>query len=410
MFQPGSAFHQKTTDILIEDGIIAQIGAVDTVADARVLEANGIMVSIGWVDARTSLCDPGHEEKENLLTGCMAAAKGGFTAVACLPNTNPVVDSKSIVEYIRNQAANQIVSVFPMGSISKGMAGEELAELYDMHVSGAIGFADAGTKSGLMLRALQYSKTFGSVIISTPDDKNLSASGRMHEGHVNVGLGMKGIPTIAETIALKRDLDLLRYTGGRLHISKVSTAESVELLRQAKAEGLNLTADVTIHHLCHSDDELITFDSNFKFFPPLRSKDHINALIAGVNDGTIDAIVSDHCPENIETKDVEFEYATMGATGLQQLFSMYCMKLQGQLPLERFVEAVTSGPRKIFGKAMPEITIGQKAELTIFNSEATWELNEESNASQSTNSYWYGRQMTGKAIGIVNGEKFLWFG
>jgi dihydroorotase len=359
------------------------------------------MISMGWMDMRVNFCDPGDEHKETLASGTAAAKAGGFTAVAVMPNTEPVTDHKSQIEYIQNRGEGSGVKLWVIGTLSLGAEGQELSEMYDMHLAGAKAFSDVGkpiSKSGLLVRALQYIQPFNSRILVHCEDKSISAGGRMHEGNMSVSLGLKGIPPLAESIAIARDIEILRYTGGKLHISRVTTLQGVELIKKAKQEGLDITADVTIHHLIQSDESLHDFDTNFKLSPPLRSDEHINALIDAVNNGVIDCIVSDHTPENIENKEVEFEYASPGVIGIQILYSLYQTYLSDKITLEQFITCITVNPRKTMGIDIPKIALEEKAELTLFNPNIAYIFDSKSNKSLSNNSPYIGKQLTGKAI------------
>lgn len=395
-----SPYNGKVADILIENNIILEIGDIEP-SDYEMVDASGKYVSIGWMDMRVNFCDPGDEHKETIESGCNAARAGGFTAVAVMPNLQPVTDHKSQIEYIQNRGEDSGLKVFAVGAMSANCEGKELAELYDMHCAGAIAFADAGipvSKSGLLLRALQYCQTFGSRVMVHCEDKSLSSGGSMHEGPVSVSLGLKGIPALAESVSIARDIEILRYTGGKMHISRVSTLQGVSLIRSAKAEGLDVTADVTIHHLLLSDESLKDFDTNFKMNPPLRSQEHILALIDGVNDGTIDCIVSDHTPENIENKAVEFEYAHAGVIGTQLLFSLYQTYLSSQILLEKFISCIAVNPRKILNIPIPKIELEEPVQLTVFCTETLYKFDQRANKSASNNSPFMGRELKGKAL------------
>jgi dihydroorotase len=396
-----SAHHFHVVDIYIVDGVIQEIGQHIQAEADEVKDGSHGYISNGWIDMRVNFCDPGYEYKEDIISGLNAAAAGGFAHVAVYPQTFPVIDHKSQINYILNLSASHTVTVHPVGCVSHQLEGKELAELYDMHTAGAIAFAD-GTKplnkSGLLMRALQYTAPFGGVIISNPDDAGISSGGKMHEGEVSVSLGLKGIPAIAETIAIQRDLELLKYSGGHLHFSRVSTAGGVELIRNAKADGLHVTADTTIHHLCLADGLLTEFDSNYKMIPPLRSEDHIQALIEGINDGTIDAIVSDHTPENTENKAVEFDYASPGVLGVQIVYSLYNQFLADKIPLERFVACITTGPAHVLSISSTKIEEGAQGVYTFFKPSARWRFDEQTNQSKSMNSPFMGEEMMGEAM------------
>ncbi|MBI3234023.1 MAG: dihydroorotase [Bacteroidetes bacterium] len=404
VIDPQSPYNGQVTDILIEDKKIIHIGKIDD-DGASMIEADGAFISAGWMDMRVNFCDPGDEHKETIVSGCSAARAGGFTAVAMMPNLHPVTDNKSQIEYILNKSKNTGVQVYVVGALSVGGEGSELAELYDMNQAGAVAFADINktvSKSGLLVRALQYCQPLGARVLVHCEDKSISSGGKMHEGEMSVSLGLKGIPPLAESIAIARDIEILRYTGGKLHISRVSTAQGVDLIRKAKAEGLDITADVTIHHLVQSDEDLHEFDTNFKHNPPLRSKEHVSALIQGLNDGTIDCIVSDHTPENIENKDVEFDYAASGVIGTQILFSLYQTYLANHISLEKFIEIISSNARKVLGIDIPKIEVGEKIDATLFSIDLSTSFDSKSNCSLSNNSPYIGQELKGRVIQTIS--------
>ena len=330
---PGSPFNQQVADVLIENGIITKIGSGIT-ADIEIVDAVGKHLSPGFFDLNCNIGELGLETKEDLFTGTQAAVAGGFTGLALMPNTQPPVHSKAEVEYLLNRAKNNLVDVYPLGAISYKREGRDLAEMYDMFNSGAIAFTDGNRPvqdAGLMERALLYAKGFGAIIFSYPEDSAIAGKAKVHEGEVSTMLGMKGIPTLAEELIIARDLYLAEYTGSRIHFSTISAGRSVDLIREAKRKGLTVTCDVAAHHLVLTDEALLGFDSQYKVKPPLRTQSDADALIAGLKDGTIDAIVSQHTPHEIEFKDVEFEVAEFGMTGLQTAFSL---AVQAQIPVK----------------------------------------------------------------------------
>lgn len=359
----------------------------------------------GWLDLGTQVGEPGYEHREDLRSTARAAAAGGFTAVACLPNTHPPVDAKSGVAYVRNKTAGWPVAFLPIGALSVGTTGKDLAELYDMHAAGAVAFSD-GTHpvqdAGLLLRALQYTQAFDGLVINWPHHKTIAANGLLHEGLVSTELGMKGIPALAETIAVQRDLSLLEYAGGRLHLHLLSSRKGVELVRAAKAAGLPVTASVAVANLCATDEALADFGSYWKVLPPLRDEQHRIALLEGLADGTIDCICTNHAPWDPEAKNLEFPYAEFGMIGLETAFALCRTFLEKELALPDLVQLFAVGPRRVLGLPVPEIAPGAKAEFALFAPDAPWVFSEKAVRSKSNNSPFLGQTLRGKMLGIFN--------
>ncbi|HEX6915431.1 MAG TPA: dihydroorotase [Chitinophagaceae bacterium] len=407
---PHSPFNNTVNDILVRDGVITEIGAsINTKAD-KVVEPANCFASAGWIDLFADFCDPGYEYRETLESGANAAVAGGYTRVCVIPNTQPVIDSKGQVEYITRSSAELPAAVLPLGAATKQCAGKELAEMYDMKASGAVAFTDALNpvqSPGLLLKALQYVKAFDGTIIQLPDDKTLSAHGLMHEGVISTRLGLPGIPAIAEELMVKRDIDLVRYTGSRLHLTGVSTRSSMELIRAAKAEGLNITVSVTPYHLVFSDEDLVHYDTNLKVSPPLRSKADVQALREAVSDGTVDCIASHHRPQHRDNKDCEFEYAKEGMTGIQTAFSVVNTALPG-LPVERLVQLFGENAAKILGQPAARIDKGAPAEFTLFSRDTEWTVNAGELKSRSKNTPFAGSRLKGRVVAVINkGKLFL---
>jgi len=407
ILQPGSSLHGKTCDILIENGVYTRITTqrINAPKGADVVNAKGLHLSSGWMDIQTHLHDPGNEHKEDISSGCIAAAFGGYTTLASSPCTTPVTQSKSEVEYQLAKSRDEVVRVLPLGAISQQLQGQELAEMFDMYQSGAVAFSNGDTyiqDAGLMLRALQYTSAFKGVIISRPMDRCVAATAQVNESVQTMLLGLKGVPAIAEEIAVARDIELLRYTGGRMHLSKISTAQSVELVRRAKKDKLRITCDVSVNNLLFTDADLNNYSTHLKVLPPLRSEKDRKALLKGLTDGTIDGICSDHQPHDIESKKVEFEYARYGAIGLQICFAALHTYLPEELPLELLIIKLVSGNRKCIDVAVPVVAEGKSAEFTLFDTEKEWTFSPAINQSKSANSELLNKALKGKAAAICN--------
>nr|MBA3972228.1 dihydroorotase [Bacteroidota bacterium] len=309
-----SPHNGKVMDVLIENGIIRSIkNKISSEKNVKVIEGNNLHVSCGWVDMQVSFCDPGFEHKEDIESGMKAAASGGFTGVAMVSSTNPTIHSKAEVLYVKNKTADSIIDVYPIGTLSYKQEGEDISEMYDMQQAGAVAFSDDKKpikNAGLLMRALLYSQNFNGLIITHCDEKSISNDGNMNEGITSTSLGLKGIPALAEELMVNRNIFLSEYTNAPIHLANVSTKKSVELIRDAKEKGLKITASVNAYNIALDDSSLKGFDSNYKLNPPLRTKEDIEALKKGISDGTIDAISSDHRPQDIESKDVEFDHAS----------------------------------------------------------------------------------------------------
>lgn len=410
IIDPQSSHHHSVKDIFIKDGIIAEIGKDLSAKADSVVEEKDMIVSPGWIDIFSHFNDPGNEQRETLETGAKAAAAGGFTQVCIVPNTNPVTDTKAQVEYIVSKSKDLPVSVHPLGAITKKAGGKELAEMYDMKNSGAVAFSDGTSpvqSAGLMVKALQYIKAFDGTLIQVPDDNTLSGHGLMNEGITSTRLGLPGIPSIAEELLIKRDIDLVRYTGSKIHFTGVSTSKSIELIKAAKAEELNVSCSVTPYHLIFSEEDLVNYDTNLKVSPPLRTKADVAALKNAVLNGDVDCVATHHFPHHPDNKVCEFEYAKNGMIGLESAFSLVNTAVPG-LPDEKIVALFSINPSNIILCGNRAIEKNSEAALTIFSRKINYTFEQGNIKSRSSNSPVTGMQLTGKVIGIINkGKLFL---
>ena len=406
-----SPHHGKIKDVWIEDGTIKQIsdpGSIIEKAD-KTIDGNRKHLSTGWFDLHVNFREPGFEYKEDLSSGCKAATAGGFTGVLCMPSTMPPIQSKSEIELISTKTKNELTDVFSAGVLSANRNGKDLAEMYDMSLAGALAFTDdkeCVQDAGLMLRGLLYSKIFDGLIMSYGNDKNLSVNGQMNEGVMSTQLGLKAIPTLAEDLIINRDLFLADYAGAKIHFSTVSSAKAVDLIREAKKKGMPVTCDVAAHQLMLDDSLLHDFDTNYKVKPPLRSKEDVLALRKALADGTIDAISSDHSPEDIENKKREFDHAAFGIIALETAFAVANTAMQKQIPLDKLIEKLTVNPRKILQLPLPCIREGESANLTLFDSEAAWKFEEHHIKSKSKNTPFAGMTLKGKPVAVFNKGRF----
>jgi dihydroorotase len=388
-----SAWNGQKVDILLNNDIIEEIAPAITSEASETFELHNLFVSPGFTDIFSHVGDPGLEYKETLETGTAAAKAGGYTRMLVLPNTKPVVHSKSQVEYIIQKSRHLPVTVLPIGAISQNCEGKDLAEMHDMHASGAVAFSDGlhpVQNSQLLLKALQYVKAFDGIVIQVPDEHNLSRTGLVNEGIISTQLGLPGKPALAETLMLSRDIELLRYTGSKLHVTGISTAESVELIRRAKNDGLQITCSVSPYHLWFSDEDLSDYDTNLKVNPPLRTPADVEALRAAVLDGTIDCIASHHQPHEWDSKVCEFEYAKYGMEGLESCFAATAAALP-QLTPEKLAGLFSLHPANIFGLKQPNIATGEKANLTLYQNDVSHKFDFKDILSASKNNAFVGK-------------------
>lgn len=399
-----SEFHNTTQDLLIENGIISKIGSnLKNPNNYQEIKLENLHISQGWFDSSVSFGEPGFEERETIKNGLKTAAASGFTAVAMNANTHPVLDSNADISFVLSKAHNHAVTLLPIGALTKEGKGEDLAELFDMKNAGAVAFYDykkAISNPNLMKIALQYAGNFNGLVCSFPQENKIAGSGVMNENINSTKLGLKGNPALAEALQVARDLFLLEYTGGKLHIPTISCAESVELIRAAKKKKLDVTCSVAIHNLYFTDDVLSDFNTHFKVLPPLRTQTDIDALIEGIKDGTIDMVTSDHTPLNIEEKKVEFDYATYGSIGLESAFGA----LQSIFTLKKTIEVLTKGKSR-FGLENIPINIGNQVNITLFNPDIKYTFSLKDVVSKSKNTIFENESLKGKVYGIISNNQ-----
>ena len=402
-----SPYHQQKKDILISDGKIEKIeDSIQQKKNYTIVNVDNLHVSCGWFDTSVSLGEPGFEERETIKNGLQVAAKSGFTTIAVNSNTNPIIDSKSDVEFLINKAQNSAVKLYPIAALTINSEGVDMAELYDMQQSGAVAFGDYNKpieNDNLMKVALLYAQNFDGLVLSFPKNNKIAGEGIANEGINSTKLGLKGIPALAEHIQIARDIFLLEYTGGKLHIPTISSAKSVELIKDAKKKGLKVTCSVAAHHLVLTDNELHGFDSNFKTNPPLRTKDDIKVLQKGVKSGVIDIITSDHNPIDIEHKKVEFSEAKDGVIGLETVFGA----LNSVLDLEDFINCITTKPKEIFGIENHSIKEGNIADVTLFDPNSDVTFTKEHILSTSKNSPFINKKLKGNVYGIFANNQLI---
>jgi dihydroorotase (multifunctional complex type) len=401
-----SPFHNQTVDLLIADGLIEKIGpSILDIEETTEVKFDNLHLSQGWFDSSVSFGEPGYEDRETIANGLNVAAKSGFTAIALQPNSFPVIDNQSQVNFVKNKALGFATELFPIGALTKASEGKDMAELFDMKKAGAIAFGDYNKSldnANLLKIALQYVQDFDGLVITYAQDANIKGNGVANEGIVSTKLGLKGIPNLAEELQVARNLFLLEYAGGKLHIPTISTAKSVELIKEAKAKGLQITCSVSVHHLVLTDEKLEGFDTRYKVTPPLRAETDRIALINAVLDGTIDMITSDHNPIDIEFKKMEFDTAKNGTIGLESAFGA----LLTVLPLETVIEKLTAG-KAVFGIENTSITEGSKANFTFFTPDGKSTFTKENIRSKSKNSAFLGTEIRGSVYGILNQNKLV---
>ncbi len=416
LLHPMQKLNQSNTNVLIVDGIIQKIGNIEKqeFENSKVIELDGKYLVPGFFDMHVHLREPGREDEETIITGCNSAANGGFTGIACMPNTDPAIDSAEVVSFIRKEATNHLVEVFPIGAATVGRKGEVLSPMAELKDAGVVGFSDDGVaikSASVLKRALEYAKMFDLPVIEHCEDESLSG-GSMNESINSTALGLAPIPSVAEDLIVMRDILMAEYTESKVHIAHISTKKSVELVREAKKKNIKVTAEVTPHHFSLTDDSVKGFDPNTKMNPPLRTKKDIDAIIEGLKDGTIDCIASDHAPHSIEEKEMEFEYAPNGIIGLETEIGLTFNELFHKkiLSLESIIEKFSINPRRILNLPIPKIEVGELANLTLLDPNQVWTVDKSKFLSKSINTPFDKKLLTGKAVGVINQKKMFYEG
>lgn len=396
-----SEFHNTTQDVLIENGIITKIAStIKNPKKYQEIKLDKLHISQGWFDSSVSFGEPGYEERETIANGLKTAAFSGFTAVGLNPNTHPVIDTSSDIAFVASKAKNHPVNLLPFGAVTTKSEGQDLAELFDMHSAGAVAFYDYKkpiSNPNLIKIALQYAGTFNGLVCSFPQEEKIAGKGVMNENETSTRLGLQGIPALAESLHVARDLFILEYTGGKLHIPTISTKASLDLIREAKKKKLDVTCSVAIHNLYFTDKALADYNSNFKVLPPLRTEADVDALIEGLKDGTIDMVTSDHNPLDIEQKKIEFDHAAYGTIGLESAFGA----LQKLFTLKKTIQLLTKGKAR-FGLKNAPINVGNIAEITLFNPDKKNTFSKEKIISKSKNTIFENETLKGQVYGIIS--------
>ena len=415
IIDPSINLNEKA-DILIEDGVIAKVGnlKVTEFKDAKVIELDGKICAPGFYDMHVHLREPGREDEETVVTGSNSAAAGGFTGIACMPNTSPDIDSAEVVNLIKERAKNHLVDVNPIGAATLKREGEELAPIAEMVEAGIVGVSDDGVAiktASILKKVLEYVQMYNIPVIEHCEDPSLD-DGVMNESEVSTKLGLPPIPTVAEDLIVMRDILMAEYAGGHIHIAHISSANSVEMVRNAKSKGISVTAEVTPHHFTLTDESLKTYDTNFKMNPPLRSQKDVSAVIEGLKDGTLDCIACDHAPHSIEEKEAEFIYAPNGIIGLETELALALTELyhKKHLSIEQLIEKFAINPRKILHLDIPTIEVGKVANLTIFDPSQVWTVDINKFKSKSKNSPFDKKLLTGKSVAVINKNQMYYEG
>ena len=400
-------FNSKVNILIDSKGYIKKISK-NKISDKvkKVVDLEGLFISESWFDFNANFCDPGYEYKENLKSGVHVAINSGFLDVLITPNTNPIIQTKADVSYIQEKSLNNFCEIHPSAAISKNFNGKDLNDIIDLHNSGVKAFTNSYSckeSSEMIMNSLLYLNQIDTLLLTKPKDRSFS-DGVVNNGYYSNTVGLKGIPRISESIAVERDLSILEYVGGKIHFSGISTKESVSIIRDAKTKKLNVTCDVPIHNLILDDSNVVSFDPNYKVDPPLRTKEDIDALIEGINDGTIDIIASHHEPQDIDTKKCEFEKANFGVISLQTFFSNI-VQLSRRIPLENLIKTFSTNPKKILGVETYSVVEGSKASFTVFDPDGSWDYNENSNLSKSINSPWLNWSLKGKVKAVIKDNR-----
>jgi dihydroorotase len=413
---PEDGINLKNTSLLLENGIISKIGELykEDHSDAKEFEFSGKLLVPGLFDMHVHLREPGREDEETVITGCNSAAAGGFTGVACMPNTEPAIDTAEVVKFIKEQAFNHLVDVFPVAAASLGRKGEIISPMAELVEAGAVAFSDDGVaikSSAVLRRAFEYANMYNTPIIEHCEDESL-ADGSMNEGINSTILGLPALPSVAEDIIVSRDIFMAEYTGGRIHIAHISTKNSVNLVREAKKKGIKVTAEVTPHHFILTDNSVKTYDTNFKMSPPLRTQEDIDAIVKGLKDGTIDCIASDHAPHAIEEKESEFQFAPNGIVGLETLVGLSFSEIlyKKKITLDELIKKLSINPRKILNLPIPKFEVGALANFTIIDPDLVWTVDISKFKSKSKNSPFDKRLVTGKSLAVINKKKMYFDG
>ena len=411
IIHPEDKINLKGTSVLLDNGLISKIGDLnqEETSSAKEFDFSGKILVPGLFDMHVHLREPGREDEETVLTGCNSAAAGGFTGIACMPNTEPAIDTAEVVKFIKEQAAKHLIDVYPVAAASLGRKGEIISPMAELVEAGAVAFSDDGVAiktSSVLRRAFEYANMYNAPLIEHAEDESL-ADGTMNEGINSTLLGLPPLPSVAEDIIVSRDILMAEYTGGRIHIAHISTKNSVNLVREAKKKGIKVTAEVTPHHFTLTDDSVKTYDTNFKMNPPLRTQTDIDAIIKGLKDGTIDCIASDHAPHSIEEKESEFQFAPNGIVGLETIVGLSFTELlhKNKISIDELIKKLSINPRKILNIPIPKIEVGALANFTIIDPDLVWTVDISKFKSKSKNSPFDKRLLTGKAIAVINRKK-----
>ena len=413
IIDPASGFDQ-VADLLIDDGLISGIGQKLSAPGAELFDASGMIVAPGFLDIHVHLREPGFEHAETIETGAKAAAAGGFTSICCMPNTSPVNDNATVTSYIVERARRlAVVNVYPIGAITKGSQGEELASIGSMAQAGVVAISDDGKpvmNSRIMRRAMETAKSFGLPVIDHCEDLNLSSGGDMHEGLVSTNLGLRGIPSCSEDVMVARDLLLAELTGARFHVAHISTERSVKMVAYAKMKGLDVSCEATPHHFALCDSDILPYDSNYKMKPPLRGHGDLGAVIEGVVNGTVEVLATDHAPHAGSEKMQEFERCPFGITGLETAIGLTLEHLvhPGKISVKRMVELFTTNPARIMSLPRGTLAKGASADVTIFSTDQEWTYDVSQTYSKSKNSPFDGHKFKGGPVATIVSGKLVW--